>query len=192
MKEILESVKADPRYQKNIEYEPADEAHPEGKIKFHIADLESNLEILAKRGISENDYWKLKFLIHVHDLFKAEAKRGLPPTHPQNHAYIARKFASEFTDDTDLLNMVQFHDENYKLWRGYAKTGELDQKRFQTLLDTIQNWNLFLIFIIIDGCTAGKDPDKIRWFIDEVRKHKNALVDSTWVITPERFRTKKV
>jgi hypothetical protein len=192
MKEILELVKADSRYQKNIEYEPADEAHPEGKIKFHIADLESNLKILSERGISEEDHWKLIFLIHVHDLFKAEAKRGLPPTHPHNHAYIAREFASEFTDDVDLLNMVQFHDENYKLWREYAKTGALDQKRFQKLLDTIQNWDLFLMFIIIDGCTAGKDSEKIRWFIDKVRKHKSTLVDSSWVIPSKRFPAKNV
>lgn len=182
MKEILELVKADPRYQKNIEYEPADEAHPEGKIKFHIADLEANLESLAKKGIEESDYWKLKFLIHVHDLFKAEAKRGLPPTHPHNHAYIAREFASEFTDDVDLLNMVQFHDENYKLWRGYSKTGELDQKRLQALLDTIQNWNLFLMFVIIDGCTAGKDPEKIHWFINEIQKYKTTRVDASWML----------
>lgn len=187
MKEILELVKSDPRYLKNIEFEFVDDGHPEGKIKFHIADLEVNLEILKKRGISEGDYWKLKFMIHVHDLFKEEAVRGVPPTHPQNHAYIARQFAAEFIDDVDLLNMIQFHDENYKLWREYAKKGNYDRKRFQILLDTIKEWDLFLTFIIIDGCTRGKDSDKLSWFIDKVRKYRKTRVDSSWIISPERF-----
>jgi len=192
MKEILDLIKADPCYQKNIEYEPCHDGHPEGKIKYHIADLEANLEILAGKNISESDYWKLKFIIHVHDLFKVDAQNGLPTLHPQNHASLAKQYASQYTDDTDLLNMIQFHDENYKLWREYLQTKIYNRERFQVLLDTIKNWDLFLIFIIIDGCTIGKDPAKIRWFIDEVRKFKNTLVDATWIIPPEKFRTKEV
>jgi len=187
MKSIIDLVRSDPRYQKNIEYEPLSEGHPEGKIKFHIAELESNLEVLKERNIAEEDYWKLKFMIHVHDLFKSEAKRGVPPTDPGNHAYLARQFADEFTNDTDLLNMIQFHDENYKLWRDYLQNGDYDKERFQRLLDTIQNWDLFLMFIIIDGCTRGKDPVKLSWFINKVRKYKKTLVDTSWVISPEQF-----
>jgi hypothetical protein len=184
MRAALNLVKSDPRYLKNIEFEFVDDGHPEGKIKFHIADLESNLEVLKARGISEDDCWKLEFMIHVHDLFKAEAIRGVPPTHPRNHAYIARQFAAEFTEDVDLLNMIQFHDENYKLWREYAKKGEYDRSRFQNLLDTIKDWNLFLTFVIIDGCTKGKDAAKLSWFIDKVRKYKETRVDSSWIIIP--------
>jgi hypothetical protein len=192
MRERIEHIKADPRYQRNIEYGEPRDGHPEGKVKFHIADLESNLEILRKRGISDSDYWKLKFIIHVHDSFKAEAQRGTPTLHSQNHASLAREYASQFTDDADLLNMIQFHDENYNLWLGYLKSGNYDSERLQNLLDTIKNWDLFLMFIIIDGCTEGKDLAKLSWFIDEVRKHKKTLVDSSWIIPRERFQTKKV
>jgi hypothetical protein len=38
------------------------------------------------------------------------------------------------------------------------------------------------MFIIIDGSTEGKDPDKIRWFIGEVRKLKNTKVDESWIL----------
>jgi hypothetical protein len=192
MREIIKQIKADPRYQRNIEYGEPRNGHPEGKVKFHIADLESNLEILRERNISDSDYWKLKFIIHVHDSFKAEAQTETSTLHPQNHASLAREYASQFTDDADLLNMIQFHDENYNLWLGYLKTGDYDMGRFQNLLDTIKNWDLFLMFLIIDGCTEGKDLAKLSWFIDEVRKHKNTLVDSSWVIPRERFQTKKV
>jgi len=192
MKEIIALVKADPCYQKNIEYEPPRDGHPEGKIKFHIADLEANLEILAERNIAEADYWNLKFIIHVHDLFKSEAQRGTPALHPKNHASLAKAYASQFTNDTEILNIIQFHDENYKLWRDYLQTGSYDKDQFQRLLDTIQNWDIFLMFIIIDGCTEGKDLAKLSWFIDEIRKHKETRVDSSWVIPPERFRAKKI
>jgi len=192
MKKIIDLIKADPRYLKNIEYGEPRDGHPEGKVKFHIADLEANLEILTEKNISDSDYWKLKFMIHAHDSFKAEAQRETPALHPKNHASLAREYASQFTDDADLLNMIQFHDENYDLWLGYLQNGDFDKERFQNLLNTIKNWDLFLMFIIIDGCTEGKDLDKLSWFIDEVRKYKKTLVDSSWVIPRERFRVQKI
>jgi len=50
------------------------------------------------------------------------------------------------------------------------------------LLNTIVDWNLFLMFLIIDGNTEAKDPTKVAWFIAEVRKHKNLIVDETWLL----------
>lgn len=191
MKEVIDLIKADPRYQKNIEYGEPRPGHPEGKVKFHIADLEANLEILTEKNISASDYWKLKFIIHIHDAFKAEAQKNTPTLHAQNHASLARKYASQFTDDVDLLNIIQYHDENYNLWLEFIQTGNYDRERFQRLLNIIENWDLFLMFIIIDGSTEGKEPAKLAWFIDEVRKYKKTLVDSSWVIPPERFRSSR-
>jgi hypothetical protein len=180
MKEIVERVLADPRYLRNIEYGEPRSGHPEGKVKYHIAELELNLEKLAPR-ISEEEYWKLKFLIQIHDTFKADATPDSPIESPNSHASLARKFASEFTDEADLLAMIQFHDLNFALWKQFAATGSYNVERFSRLLDTIMDWDLFLMFLIIDGCTQGKDPDKVRWFIAEVRKHKETFVDETWL-----------
>lgn len=188
MQEIVARILADPTYQKNIEYGRPRPGHPEGKVRFHIADLEANLERLRQRGISEEKYWKLKFLIHVHDTFKAEAKKNVPVLHPRSHATLARQFAARFTDDKDLLNMIQYHDQNYYLWLDYLRNGFLDKATFQTLLDTIQDWDLFLIFTIIDGRTAGKDKNKLGWFIEEVRKNKPTRVDTSWVEDGETNR----
>lgn len=182
MKDVIEKIKADTRYQRNIEYGEPRSGHPEGKVKFHIADLEANLENLRERGIGEQDYWKLKFMIHIHDSFKAEAEKNSPTLHPRNHASLAREYASQFTEDTDLLNMIQYHDENYKLWKEYSKTGSYNEDRFQDLLALIVNWDLFLLFMIIDGCTRGKDYSKLGWFIGEVKKFRETTVDSSWVL----------
>ncbi len=178
-------LKADSRYRKNIEYGEPRPGHPEGKVKFHIADLEANLETLRTKGISQENYWKLMFLIHIHDSFKAEAKKDVPVLDPRNHATLAKEFAKQFTNDADLLNMIQFHDENYKLWQEYLQNGSFNPERFQNLLDTIENWDLFLMFIIIDGCVKGKDYSKLTWFINEVRRHKKVIVDSSWILPPE-------
>jgi hypothetical protein len=182
VREILEQILADPRYQRNVEYGEPRPGHPEGKVKHHIAELEGNLEKLKARGISEADYWKLKFLIHVHDAFKAEALRDARIVDERSHATLARKYASQFVADPDLLNMIQFHDVNYALWVQFDKSGTYDVRRFQNLLGTIQDWDLFLKFLILDGSTKGKDTGKLVWFIGEVRKHKRTVVDENWVL----------
>lgn len=184
MKDVVAKVLADPRYLKNIEYGEPRSGHPEGTVRLHIADLEANLEKLAPR-ISIEQYWKLKFLIHVHDTFKAEAVPDSPIENPHSHASLAKRFAAEFTEDTDLLNMIQFHDLNFALWKQFAATGSYNPQRFSALLSTIIDWDLFLAFLIIDGCTPGKDREKLRWFIAEVRKYRETFVDESWIVGNE-------
>lgn len=181
-RQVLEDVIADPRYRKNVEYGEPRAGHPEGKIKFHIAELEENLEKLALRGISEEQYWKLKFLIHVHDTFKADAIPNSRILSPNSHASLARKFASEFIEEEDILHMVQLHDVNYALWRQFEGTGSYDIQRFNDLLDTIQDWDLFMMFLILDGSTRGKDRGKLVWFLQEVAKYKDIAVDESWLL----------
>jgi hypothetical protein len=182
MRDIVERVLADPRYQKNVEYGKPRSGHPEGKVKAHIAEVVANLDVIRPRLKSDEAYWKLLFLIHVHDTFKAEAGRSVTILDPRSHASLARKFAAEYTDDGDLLNMIQFHDENYALWKEFQRHGTYDAKRFQALLKRIEDWDLFLIFTIVDGATTGKDKEKLSWFIGEVRKHRQTEVDETWVL----------
>ena len=181
MRAIVERVLADPRYRKNVEYGSPRPGHPEGKVKAHIAEVVANLDAIRPRLKSDEAYWKLLFLIHVHDTFKAESAGGVPVRDPRSHASLARSFAAEFTDDADLLNMIQFHDENYALWKQLNQRGTYDAQRFQLLLQTIRDWDLFLIFTIVDGATEGKDKEKLAWFIGEVRKHRQIEVDETWV-----------
>ena len=78
---------------------------------------------------------------------------------------------------------IQFHDENYALWIQFSRTGSYDSQRFNKLLAAIKNWDLFLIFLIIDGCTSGKEASKLVWFINEVRKHKKTDVDESWMLS---------
>jgi hypothetical protein len=77
-------------------------------------------------------------------------------------------FLVDFCDDPDMLAVVQYHDEPFALWRQFACRGKVNHERLNTLLSNIRDWNLFLAFTIVDGCTEGKDRDKLRWFFQQV------------------------
>jgi hypothetical protein len=64
--------------------------------------------------------------------------------------------------------MVQYHDEPFALYRQVESKGKYNQDRFNALLKAIKDWNLFLAFNIIDGCTAGKSREPLRWLFREV------------------------
>jgi hypothetical protein len=64
--------------------------------------------------------------------------------------------------------MVQYHDEPFALYRQFQSKGKYNQDRFDTLLKVIVDWNLFLAFNIIDGCTGSKSRDPLCWLFREV------------------------
>ncbi len=164
---LFDAVVADPRYQANLDWGEARPGHPEGSVRAHIAEIEGNLEALRPK-LSETDFWKLKVLVHTHDSFKKDSERGVPITHPRSHASLARTFLAEFCDDADLLAIVQYHDEPFALWRQAESRGHCNQERFTALLANIKDWNLFLAFNLIDGCTEGKGREPLRWLFEQV------------------------
>jgi len=76
---------------------------------------------------------------------------------------------------------IQYHDENYTFWEQYKTHGHFDEQWLRHLLDTIQDWDLYLTFTIIDGKTEGRDVEKLAWFIYQVRQYRQTKVDGTWV-----------
>jgi hypothetical protein len=170
LKAIFERLVQDPRYRANLDWGVPRPGHPEGSIRAHIADLEQNLQELRER-LSDEDYWKLKLLIHAHDTFKAVAEPDVSIAHPNSHASLAHAFLSEYCDDPDLLAMVQNHDVPFALYKHFRRRHSIDKDRLQALLTTIRDWNLFTDFLIIDGTTEGKSPEPLRWFFAQIRPH---------------------
>jgi hypothetical protein len=164
---VFASIVADPRYQRNLDWGEPRSGHPEGTIRAHIQELEANLEKL-KLELSEEEFWKLKLLIHVHDTFKPDSVPEIRITDPRSHASIARSFLAEYCGDADLLAMVQYHDEPYALYRQSTGKRGPNRERFNALLSNIKDWDLFLAFLIIDGCTAGKPRDPLRRFFSQI------------------------
>lgn len=174
MKAIYETILADPRYQANIQYGKPRRGHAEGTVKAHITDLEANLETLVAQGLVGVDserYWKLRVLIHVHDSFKMEAKRDSAILDPQSHASLAREYLAQYTSDADLLQIVQFHDVGFAIYRKLENTGRFDEQRLWDAITPIQDLDLFLLFAIIDACTPSKGRKMIRWLVVNVTEH---------------------
>ena len=177
--EVLRQIQADSRYQQNIQYGKPRPGHPEGAVSAHIAQLEQNLDQLSPR-LTDEEQARLRVLIHVHDTFKAEAKEGVPITHPQSHASLAQAFLAEFCEEPELLEMVQRHDEPFALWRQLQYRGSFREERLEQLLAAIADWKLYTAFLLIDGCTTGKDRAWIRWFFELIGER----VESQFVRDP--------
>ena len=160
---ILNAIQQDERYSDLLDWGTPRRGHPEGTVRAHIEELERNLTALShKLTIAERD--RLRLLIHTHDTFKAKATRGSAITDPRSHASLGRQFLAEFCDDSDLLNMVQWHDEPYALWQKQRRSQTVDEERLQGLIDRIDDWDLFLAFQIIDNGTEGKSREPLQWF----------------------------
>jgi hypothetical protein len=164
---IFDAITREPRYQRNLDWGVARPGHPEGSIREHVAEVDRNLDTIRPK-LSETEYWKLRVLVHTHDTFKGEAQPGVAITAPNSHASLARAFLASFCDDPDLLAMVQYHDEPFALWRQFESKGKFNRERFETLLTNIKDWNLFLAFNIVDGCTEGKGREPLRWLFQQV------------------------
>jgi hypothetical protein len=117
-RKAFDAVISDQRYLANLDWGETRAGHPEGTVRAHIAEIEPNLEVLRTK-LTDEDYWKLKLLIHTHDSFKTESKLGVPITDPKSHASLARAFLETHCDDADLLAIVQFHDEPFALYRQF-------------------------------------------------------------------------
>jgi hypothetical protein len=178
---VFNAVTTDARYLRNIDWGKARSGHPEGTVRAHIVELERNLDELRPR-LTALAAWKLRLLIHVHDTFKAEAKPRAAIVDPGSHASLARAFLSEFCDDEDLLVTVQFHDELFSLWRQVRAKGTYNQRRMDALISVVNDWDLFLAFNIVDGCTEGKSRDPLYWLFDELADKVSSNITSTDII----------
>ncbi|KAA3645850.1 MAG: hypothetical protein DWQ07_11675 [Chloroflexi bacterium] len=169
--DVLKKITEDERYRANVNWGQPRPSHPEGTIAAHIEELEGNLEHLKER-LSDEEYWKLKVLIHVHDICKPDARRTVSINHPESHASLGREFLTGFTKDKDLLAMAQYHDVHYSMYQRWRKSGELDEKRMDDLVKAVKDWDLFSAFLLIDGCTIGKQRETLHWFFGQLNGQK--------------------
>ena len=91
---LFHTITQDSRYQSNLDWGKPRPGHPEGTVRAHLIELEENLYRLRSH-LSEEAYWKLKVLVHVHDTFKKDASKGVAIEDPRSHASLARRFLEE-------------------------------------------------------------------------------------------------
>jgi len=87
---------------------------------------------------------------------------------------------SKYISDSDLLNIVQLHDEPFAIWKKHRYGGDHTES-FGRLVEMIKDWDLFLAFLIVDGCTDGKSTEPLNWFFAEIQDRIESRIDATWI-----------
>jgi HD domain-containing protein len=143
------------------------EAHPEGPVGMHVAQLLDEIDRSGEQGERRT---LLRFIAILHDAFKYRVRNWLPRAGFNHHAMRARRFAERFTDDDRLLATIELHDRPYALWKKMRRNGRLDERPFEEMLGRIPDHELFLRFVEIDGASEAKTREPIEWLREELER----------------------
>lgn len=169
--DLERALSEDPELLEGLAWGRPRKGHPEGSVASHVADL---LERLDRSEAGERRS-TLRLIALVHDSFKGDVRGGLPKTGENHHAMRARRFAERFTDDERTLSVIELHDRPYAIWRKAKRTGALDERRFEAMMERIGDPELFLAFVELDASTEGKSQEPARWLRAELER-RGALV----------------
>jgi hypothetical protein len=141
--------------------------HPEGSVGAHVADL---LRTIDEWGEQDGRRSDLRIIALLHDALKSRVNHSLPRTGENHHAMRARRFAERYLDDERILAVVELHDRPYGIWRKLQRTGEVDEQRWNDMIERIPDLDLFRRFVELDASTEGKDPAPLEWFRAELSR----------------------
>ena len=166
---LEQSLLSNPCFQEGLLWGKPRFGHPEGKVIFHIVEVLENINKLSIDDCSRNILRKVAL---VHDTFKfREEQFSHPRTWNQNHAHMARHFFSEFSDDAQMLNLIEFHDIAYYAWRNIFLYQE-EEKGYQKIesLKSIfkDNLQLYYLFFKCDTRTGDKNQAPLKWFEESI------------------------
>lgn len=184
---VLAAILADPRYQENVQWGHPRPGHPEGPISEHVAQLLVNLA-RVESTLSDDEIAWLRVIIHVHDTFKKDARRGSAILDPDSHSSLARAFAAEFGCPGPVLAMIQYHDYPYAMWRAAKRgTRPVDRRKAEELRGAIgeTHWRMFLAFQVVDACIPGKSLEPLRWFLRGVTPLGAPRLEAARILDPE-------
>ena len=165
--DLERAVARDPALIEGLSWGEPRKGHPEGPVGAHVAELLSMLEEWEEPEPRRSE---LRLIAIVHDSFKYQVDDGAPKTGENHHAMRARRFAERYTDDERLLAATELHDRPYALWRRLRRTGHLDEHALTSMLRRVPDPALLLRFVELDGSSAGKNPDPVRWFRAELER----------------------
>jgi hypothetical protein len=138
--------------------------HPEGEVLSHVREVLDNVDkVSPEKGEVRS---KLRFIAIVHDSLKYQVDRSRPRFGENHHAMKARRVAERYTEDKDILDIIELHDEAYNAWQTSVRRGRPDvgRRRAIQLIERLgDNIDLFLLFYLCDH-TEGKNDDDMKWF----------------------------
>lgn len=138
--------------------------HPEGEVYKHIKEVLTNIDRLDLAGFRRE---QLRLIAFVHDSFKYCEDKRRPRDWSKHHAVLARQFLEQYTDDAEVLSIVEWHDEAYYCWRTAQlyHQPEAGHRRLRRLLDRIEgHLQLYYLFFKCDTLTGDKIKAPLHWF----------------------------
>lgn len=171
--ELEKQITSDPRWQTGAAWGESRPGHPEGKVELHVVDVLQNIEDSA---LAPEARMKLRVVALVHDTFKNEVDFSHPRTGPNHHATIARAFVANYTDDEDVLEITELHDEAYNSWGVGSRRDDWSkaEARAQRLLERLgDRTDLYIAFYRADNAAGDKRSEPLEWFERLVAKHQS-------------------
>lgn len=150
--------------------------HPEGEIIYHVLEVLANVDQWClDHGTSSEERSKLRAIAMIHDTFKHKVDRSLPEEGENHHATIAMRFGESISiTDSEMLGIIEYHDDAYLIWRAANETMEWPkaEEKFLELAAFLENKgariDLYRAFYWCDNRTGDKEPTPFIWFDRQV------------------------
>jgi hypothetical protein len=157
-------IAGDPEFLAGLDYGRPRAGHPEGAVKWHVADVLANVD----RWYRDSPlYPALRLIALVHDTFKYQVDPSQPKTGHNHHGAYARRFAERYIDDTATLDVIELHDEAYNAFHQGHRRGDWQQaeQRGKRLIERLgAALPLYLAFFRCDNETGNKSQASREWF----------------------------
>ena len=168
---IEEAIVSNEEFILGCDYGKRRSGHPEGKVIYHIQEV---LENIDKYYGEDEDRTDLRFIALVHDTFKHKVDNTKPKHGANHHGTIARVFAQKFRDDSNLLKIIELHDEAYNSWGKGNRRGDWygAETRANKLIRGLLLegcLDLYVKFYKCDNLTGNKSQENFEWFIDLIK-----------------------
>lgn len=168
---------ADPDWRDGADWGEPRPGHPEGAVKFHVAEVLANVDRFA---VGDADRRKLRLIGIVHDAFKHRVDPERPRVGENHHGVRARRFAEQYLDDASLLDIIELHDEAYNAFSAGLRNDDWTKadERAQRLLDRLgANAGLYLRFFRCDEATGSKKSNAYAWFEERILADPRVSLD---------------
>ncbi len=153
-----------PEFRKGLFWGVPRYGHPEGEIYKHIREVLDNIDRIP---LDPRTRERLRLAAFTHDTFKYIEDKSTPRDWTRHHGALARRFMELHTNDTLLLDLIEYHDEAYFSWRfiHLLKSTTEGTRRLHRLLDIFANdLQLYYLFFKCDTRTGDKNQAPLRWF----------------------------
>ncbi len=161
-------IAADPDWQAGVLWGAPRSGHPEGAVKWHVAEVLANLDRL---DLDTEDRRRLRVAALVHDTWKQAVDRSRDRVPPNEHGFIAAQWLALHVDDPPLVSLVELHDEGFRAWR--AHEAGRDDQAWSRIGEVARRMGadlpLFVAFYWADNRTGVKTAAQVGWFVDRLR-----------------------